>query len=71
MYFESVISDYDKDMIEKVVVEQEDPIPGMVTPTAFLTIIDDGGNQAVFHYRQVDDILWALNDIKQQVGEKP
>ena len=50
---------------EKVVVSQQEPVIGVVTPTAFLTIFDDGDNECVFHYRQIDDIIEALKEIKK------
>ena len=50
---------------EKVVFSQTDPVIGVVTPTAFLTIFDDGDNECVFHYRQIDDIIEALKEVKK------
>ena len=50
---------------ERVVVSQQEPVIGVVTPTAFLTIFDDGDNECVFHYRQIDDIIEALKEIKK------
>ena len=76
MQVETIIDDGDgtgMNTIERVVVERQPKVIGKTTPPAFLTIFDDGDNECVFHYRQVDDIIGALQEAKKQfdMANKP
>jgi hypothetical protein len=50
---------------EKVVLSQHEPVTGVVTPYAYVTIHDDGDNDCVFLYSQIDDIVAALREVQK------
>ena len=60
----SVINDCGDNADEYVEITGVEPELGAVTPTAFVTIYDDGEAYATFHASQINDIIWALNDAR-------